>query len=149
MQSLRPHLLLQDLPCNKIPRWSMFLGKPWFRASLVCWEGFPGSSVAKESACNPGDSGLISGSRRSPGGENGNPLQYSCLENSMTEEPGGLQSMGLQRVGYDWACMPWERIRGPERENLGSSNFSVRQGLCSQKFCELACGAVCECDLKG
>jgi len=33
---------------------------------------------------------------------NGNPLQYSCLENPMTEEPGGLQSTGSQRVGHDW-----------------------------------------------
>ena len=32
---------------------------------------------------------------------NGNPLQYSYLENSMTEEPGRLQSVGLQRVGHD------------------------------------------------
>ena len=32
---------------------------------------------------------------------NGNPLQYSCLENSRTEKPDGLQFMGLQRVGYD------------------------------------------------
>ena len=32
---------------------------------------------------------------------NGNPLQYSCLENSWTEEPGGLQSMGSQKVGHD------------------------------------------------
>ena len=35
------------------------------------------------SACNAGDLGLIPGSGRSPGEENGNPLQYSCLENSM------------------------------------------------------------------
>ena len=43
----------------------------------------------------------------SPGGGNGNSLQYSCLENPWTEERGGLQSMGLQRVGHDWAhtCM--------------------------------------------
>ena len=33
---------------------------------------------------------------------NGNPLQYSCLENSMDGEPGGLQSMGSQRVRHDW-----------------------------------------------
>ena len=32
---------------------------------------------------------------------NGNPLQYSCLENPWMEEPGGLQSMGLLRVGHD------------------------------------------------
>ena len=37
----------------------------------------------KESACNGGEPGSIPGSGRSPGEENGNPLQYSCLENSM------------------------------------------------------------------
>ena len=48
--------------------------------------------------------GLIPGLGRSPGGEgNGNPLQYSCLGNLMEEEPGGLQSMGSQRVGHDRA----------------------------------------------
>ena len=45
--------------------------------------GFPGGSDGKESTCNPGDSGSILGSRRSPGEGNGNPLQYSYLENSM------------------------------------------------------------------
>ena len=44
--------------------------------------GFPGGSGDKESACNAGDPGLIPGSGRSPGEGNGNPLQYSCLENS-------------------------------------------------------------------
>ena len=43
----------------------------------------PGGSVGKESACNVGDSGSISGLGRSPGEGNGNPLQYYCLENSM------------------------------------------------------------------
>ena len=37
----------------------------------------------------------------SPGGGHANPLQCSCLENSWTEEPGGLQSIGLQRVRHD------------------------------------------------
>ena len=45
--------------------------------------GFPGGSDGKESTSNAGDLGLIPGSRRSPGERNGNPLQYSCLENSM------------------------------------------------------------------
>ena len=45
--------------------------------------GFPGGSNGKEYVCNAGDPGLIPGSGRSPGGANGNPLQYSCLENSM------------------------------------------------------------------
>ena len=43
--------------------------------------GFPGGSVVKNPPTNAGDVGLISGSGRSPGGGNVNPLQYSCLEN--------------------------------------------------------------------
>ena len=43
--------------------------------------GFPGGSEVKASAWNSGDLGLIPGSGRSPGKGNGNPLQYSCLEN--------------------------------------------------------------------
>ena len=45
--------------------------------------GFPGDSDGKESAHNARDLSLIPGLGRSPGGENGNPLQYSCLENPM------------------------------------------------------------------
>ena len=45
-------------------------------------QGFLGGSDGKESACNVGGPGLISGLGRSPGEENGNPLQYSCLETS-------------------------------------------------------------------
>ena len=45
--------------------------------------GFPGGSEVKASACNAGDLGSIPGSGRSPGEGNGNPLQYSCLENPM------------------------------------------------------------------
>ena len=44
---------------------------------------FPGGSDGKESACSAGDPGFIPGSGRSLGEGNGNPLQYSCLENSM------------------------------------------------------------------
>ena len=44
---------------------------------------FPGGSVWKESACNVGDPGSIPGLGRSPEEGNGNPLQYSCLENPM------------------------------------------------------------------
>jgi len=46
-------------------------------------KGFLGGSEGKESTCNAGDLGLIPGSERSPGEGNTNPLQYSCLENSM------------------------------------------------------------------
>ena len=44
---------------------------------------FPGGSECKESACNAGDPGSIAGLGRSPGEENGYPLQYSSLENPM------------------------------------------------------------------
>ena len=46
-------------------------------------QGFPGGSDGKESACSAGDLGSIPGLGRSPGEGNGNPLQYSCQENSM------------------------------------------------------------------
>ena len=49
----------------------------------LCSTGFPGGSDGKASACNEEDPGSIPGSGRSPGEGNGNPLQYSCLENSM------------------------------------------------------------------
>ena len=48
--------------------------------------GFLGDSDSKESACNAGDPGLTLGLGRSPGEGNGNPLQYSFLENSMDRE---------------------------------------------------------------
>ena len=62
--------------------------------------GSPGESDGTESASHAGDLGLLSGWGRSPGERNGNPLQYSCLEDSMD---GGawLQSTGMQRVGLD------------------------------------------------
>ena len=66
--------------------------------------GFPGGSEVKASAWNAGDLGLIPGWGRSPGEGKGNPLQYSCLENSMD---GGawwaIQSTGLKRVRHDRA----------------------------------------------
>ena len=53
-------------------------------------------------AGNVRDMGSVPGLGRSPRGGNDNPLQYSCLENPMDrEEPGGLQSMGSQRVRHD------------------------------------------------
>ena len=71
MSEIKPHLENEmTVSCNKdynIPNSEHFLGG---------WDG-------KESACNAGDLGLIPGLGRSSGGECGNPLQYSCLENSM------------------------------------------------------------------
>ena len=53
-----------------------------------------GGSVKKDSTSNAGDQGMIPGLGRSPGEGNDNPLQYSCLENSMDRGAWGLQSIG-------------------------------------------------------
>ena len=68
--------------------------------------GLPRWFSGKESACqcrDTGDMGLILGSGRSPGGGNGNPLQYSCLENPMDRGAwwAPLESMESQRVRHD------------------------------------------------
>ena len=63
--------------------------------------GFPGSSGSKEFACNVGDLGSIPGLGNFPGGGHGNPLQFLPGEAPWTEEPDGLQSMGLRRVGHN------------------------------------------------
>ena len=57
----------------------------------------PSSSNGKESACNAGDLGLIPGSGRSPGEGNGNPLQYSCLEDSMDRGAWGAAVHGVAK----------------------------------------------------
>ena len=61
-----------------------------------------GGSGGKESACSVGDLGSILGLGRSPGGGHGNLLQvFLPGESPWTEEPGGLQFMGLQRVEHN------------------------------------------------
>ena len=67
--------------------------------------GFLGGSDGKESACNAGDLESISGLGTSSGEENGNPLQYSCLENSIDEET--------------W----WATVRGVAKSRTQLSNF--------------------------
>ena len=63
---------------------------------------FPGGSDGKASVYNVRDLGSIPGLGRFPGERNGNPLQYSCLENLMDGGAWGrLLSMGSQRVGHD------------------------------------------------
>ena len=61
--------------------------------------GFPGGSKVKASACNAGDLGSIPGLGRSPGEGNGNPLQYSCLENPMG---GGAWWATVHGVAKSW-----------------------------------------------
>ena len=61
--------------------------------------GFPGGSEVKASACNVGDLGLSPGSGRSPGEGNGNPLQYSCMENPMDR---GAWQATVHGVAKSW-----------------------------------------------
>ena len=66
--------------------------------------GFPGGSIVKNPLANAGDSGdmgLIPGSGRSPGGGNGNPYPYSCLENLMDREAKWATVHGVTKSGHD------------------------------------------------
>ena len=65
---------------------------------------FPGGSANKESACNAGDPGSIPELGRSSGEGNGNPFQYSCLENPMD---GGTQQPTVHGVAKSWT---WQRL---------------------------------------
>ena len=104
--------------------------QPWGR-------DFPGGVVVKNPPANIGDArdtGSILGLGTSPTLGNGNPLQYSHLENS-TEKPGGLQSMGLQRAGHDWArthtythTKPW--AKGPGNHGTLCSEFLAWMNKC-------------------
>ena len=72
---------------------------------------FPGGSGGKESACNAGDPGSIPGWGRFPGEGNGNPLQYSFLENSMDREAWRAAVHGVARVEHDLATKPPSPIK--------------------------------------
>ena len=76
----------------------------WMHYSWL-WAGFglPWWLNGKESACIAGDLGSIPGSERSPGKRNGTHSGILAWRIPGTEKPGRLQSMGLQRVGHDWA----------------------------------------------
>ena len=62
--------------------------------------GFPGNSDGKESTCNAGDLGSTPGLVISPGEGNGNPLQYSCLENSMDRGAWKAAVHGVEKSQY-------------------------------------------------
>ena len=83
-------LLLGPAYCHPCHQHLLALQSSWvgflLKLQIPCVLGSPGGSSDKESACNPvvtGDVGSIRGSGRPPGGGNGTPLQYSCLENPM------------------------------------------------------------------
>ena len=119
-----------------------------------------GGSVVKNLPASAGDTGSVPGLGRSPGEGNGDPLQYSCLENPMdgetwqatvhgvtksptqlsdgilvweilrTEEPGGLQSTGSQRVGHDLVSKHQKTIPQDKWTTLFLEMERSKQFLC-------------------
>ena len=97
----RPYFCSLSLTCHMI-------------SSISYDMGFRGGSEGKASAYDAGDPGSIPGQGRSPGEENGNPLQYSCLKNPMDRGACGLQSTGWQRVRHE----PLHRWLPPQESPL-------------------------------
>ena len=120
--------------CN----WILMYWSEGFLGSLV----FPGDSDGKESACNAWDLGSIPGLGKSPGGGNGNPPQYSGLENSMDRETTRLQSMASQSwtrlsdfhftgssVGKESACNAGEPGLIPGREDPLEKEMAIHSSI--------------------
>ena len=102
-------------PGSLIPKILQARTLEWVAISL----GFPHSSVGKESACNARDPSSIPGSGRSPGGGNGNPLQYFCLENPTDRGAWWGTVHGVARVGHDLVTKPTKPNGIKRLTNLG------------------------------
>ena len=109
------------------------------QASLV-------AQTVKMSACNAGDPGLIPGSGRSPGEGNGNPLQYSCLENPMDRGAWQATVHGVARVGHDLVTKPSnsKRLHIPTRSSFISTSVRTvmtgARGRCPLGHARGLCG---------
>ena len=108
---------------------------PPFKIIYLFW-GFPGRSEVKASASNAGDPGSIPGSGRPPGEGNGNPLQYSCLENPM--DRGDWQA--TVHAVTESKKTEWLIHRFTDKEAFYS--YITRRGfrnmrLCSKEFLEI------------
>ena len=75
-------------------------------ASSLIVQSVKNPPAMQESACDAGDLGSIPGSRRSRREGNGNPLQYSCLENPMDRGTWWATVHGVPRVGHDLVTKP-------------------------------------------
>ena len=112
--SLQPHEPQQARPPCSSPTPGVFFSKyKTFLLPISCrtllYFSFPGGSVVKNLPARAGDMGLIHGLGRSPGEGNGNPLQYSCLENFMDR-------------GALWAAVHGVAKESDKTEQLGSNN---------------------------
>ena len=113
-----------------------------FRTPVASFKGFPGGSVVKNPLANTGDignTGSTPGLGSFHGEGNGNPLQYSCLEIPWTEEPGGLESMGLpswvQLSARTHAHTHTHTHIYTHRFIYSFNKYSVRTGHCSRTTC--------------
>ena len=98
LQTVYKEILLNSLAWMALQEFAKitYQGLPWGS------KGFSGGSDRKESACNEGDLGSITGLGRSPGGEHGCPLQYSCLENPHGRwNLEGYRPWGCKGAGHD------------------------------------------------
>ena len=106
------------LQCRR-PWFNSWVGKTsWRRGRLTIpvFMGFPGGSDGRESTCNAGDLGSIPGLGRSSGGGQGNPLRYSCLENSHGQRSLAVCPEGAagERAPTWTACLRLRAHRAPE-----------------------------------
>ena len=101
----------------------------WIFGQVTSHQALPRWSVGKESACNAGELGLIPGLERSPGVRNGNPLQYSYLENSMDRGAWRATVHGVAKSQTQLNDLTWHSI----------AHFSSFQssGLLSSKYISL------------
>ena len=109
--------------------------KPLGKGPQTLWPwrhrwGLTGGTSGKEPACHcrrPKKHGLIPGWGRFLGGGHAHPLRYSCWRIPWTEELGGLQSMGPQRVGHDWSDLACMRTIGSGGKGPGKNLYPAGQ----------------------
>ena len=90
---------------------------------IYSFSGFPDGSVGKELAYNVGDQGSFSGSGRYPGKENGNPLQYSCLENPLDRGAWRATVHGVAKNQHDLAIKQQQYDQNP---HFWKVNFGIQ-----------------------
>ena len=107
-----------NLQCKRLcfNSWARKISWRRDRVPTPVFLGFPCGSAGKESACNAGGLGLISGLGRSPGEGKGYPFQYSCLEN-----PHGQRSL----AGYS----PWDHKDSDMTERLSTAHTLFRRQI--------------------
>ena len=94
------------------------------RNGLIQEMGFPCGAVVKNLPANSGDAGLIPGSGRSPGGGNGNPLQYSSLGNPVDK---GARQATVHGIAKSWTRLKQPNTHAPHRLAMDISCLETLQ----------------------